>query len=138
MLQKQSADSKGFTLLELMVVTAIIGLLAAIAIPNFIAYRNKAFCSAVESDANGIEAALADYFAIGSNIKTPALSELYQGKGYPMSGKGSKINTATITGINPNIGITITATDGARRCPLEYQDSSDDWDGSYVYTKRIQ
>ena len=34
--------SKGFTLVEIMIVVAIIGLLAAIAIPNFIKARNQA------------------------------------------------------------------------------------------------
>ncbi len=58
----RKTNNKGFTLIELMIVIAIIGILAAIAIPNFIAYRNKSFCSRAESDANTIAAAIADYF----------------------------------------------------------------------------
>ncbi len=60
-------NEKGFTLIELMIVIAIIGILAAIAIPNFIAYRDKAFCSSAESDAQAIAGGLADYFAIPAN-----------------------------------------------------------------------
>ncbi len=43
-------NKKGFTLIELMIVIAIIGILAAIAIPQFAKYRTKAYNSAALSD----------------------------------------------------------------------------------------
>jgi type IV pilus assembly protein PilA len=68
MLQKLRGNSQGFTLIELMIVIAIIGILAAIAIPNFISYRDKAFCSRAESDGQSVLAALASYFSEPQNV----------------------------------------------------------------------
>ena len=124
MFQKMRGNKKGFTLIELMIVIAIIGILAAIAIPNFIAYRNKAFCSAAESDAKSIAADIADYFAIPAHTDITTTDV-----GYTASGT----NTFTITSADPSVNITITVTDGSGRCPDDYQGASAEWTGG-VYT----
>ena len=48
-------NAKGFTLIELMIVVAIIGILAAIAIPNFIRYQLRSKTSEAKTNIGGIK-----------------------------------------------------------------------------------
>jgi len=56
-------NNKGFTLIELMIVVAIIGVLAAIAIPNFLNYQCKAKQSEAKSSLGTIRTAQEAYYA---------------------------------------------------------------------------
>ena len=67
-------NSKGFTLIELMIVVAIIGILAAIAIPNFLTYQCKARQAEAKTNLGSLrvsqEAYYAEYdtYSVRSNI----------------------------------------------------------------------
>ena len=63
MIQKMQKSNKGFTLIELMIVVAIIGILAAIAIPNFIRFQLKSKSSEGKVNLAAIRTAEEGYMA---------------------------------------------------------------------------
>jgi prepilin-type N-terminal cleavage/methylation domain-containing protein len=69
MLKKLNKDRGGFTLVEIMIVVAIIALLAAIAVPGFLRARKRSQATRVLNDLRMIDAAV-DQYAIETNRAT--------------------------------------------------------------------
>ena len=94
-------DEKGFTLIELMIVIAIIGILAAIAIPQFSAYRNRAFNAASLADFKNAVTAQEAYFVD---------FQVYGGTtGDAITGDGSNV-LENRYGVEISNGVTLTLT----------------------------
>jgi type IV pilus assembly protein PilA len=95
--------NEGFTLVEILIIIVIIGLLAVIAIPQFISYRSRAIDAQLKSDLRNAAVAVESYFAKWSSY--PASVAQIQGYGFqPTDGV-----TLTITVVTPN-SYSITAT----------------------------
>jgi len=69
MLNKLNKRRGGFTLVEIMIVVAIIALLAAIAVPGFLRARKRSQASRILNDLRLIDAAV-DQYAIETNRRT--------------------------------------------------------------------
>ncbi|HEB72100.1 MAG TPA: prepilin-type N-terminal cleavage/methylation domain-containing protein [Nitrospirae bacterium] len=98
------SKKEGFTLVELLIVVAIIGILAAIAIPQFAAYREKAYCSAIKSDLANLAISEEAYFT-DNNVYTATVATIITA-GFAQS---TNVNLA-ITAAAPTVSWTATGT----------------------------
>jgi type IV pilus assembly protein PilA len=99
---------KGFTILELMIVIAIIGILAAIAIPNFIRYKNNAADISAQSTAKNAFTAALVYLSDNPNKEWSDLTDTMLAEGgfrdtenvitTKLSGAGSVITSTPVGG----------------------------------------
>jgi prepilin-type N-terminal cleavage/methylation domain-containing protein len=99
---KGLSGQKGFSLIELMIVIAIIGVLAAIAIPQFDAYRKRSFDSAAKADARNLATAVEAYY-VDLNTYVTSLASL-TGSSYAFMQSANVV--VGVTGGSENYTIT--------------------------------
>jgi len=113
-------QTKGFSLIELMIVISIIGILAAIAIPQFSSMKIRAYNSTAASDLKNFSTKVQAFFTSASE--------------YPnvVSGSGPQVITLTNGSLNitvqpsAHVSVILDNTNvAAKRCMLAKHDSGD-------------
>ena len=102
-------NKKGFTLIELMIVVAIIGILAAIAIPNFLNYQCKSKQSEAKTNLGAIATSMESYMAeFNHYVASADIAALGTNIGW--TSKGSPKYAYAVTSADTAASFTATAS----------------------------
>lgn len=97
--EKMNANrEKGFTLIELMIVIAIIGILAAIAIPQYVQYRKRGYSATLNQDCKNAYTSSVAYIVDNPTVSDITLNMLYSAGYNQTAGVTTSANSLTGTG----------------------------------------
>ncbi len=130
----------GFTLIEIMVVIAIIGTLAAISIPNYMSYIDRSEKSDAISDIRTIEIAISEYVLengeLPDSLDDVGLGDLKDPWGNPyeylridggdVKGKGKLRKDHSMVPVNTDYDLYSKGKDGKSQTPFTAKASQDD------------
>jgi general secretion pathway protein G len=144
-----NGSNKGYTLIELFIVIAIIGCLSAIALPNYLKYKNNARVAAAVADVRIIEKQISLYVfdnagQLPNNLSVlPNIGTLKDPWGNPyqylvINGgkpKGLRRNMSD-NPVNTDYDLYSLGKDGASKPQFKFKESQDDvvraYEGRYV------
>lgn len=116
--QQRKAASSGFTLVELMIVVAVIGILSAVALPQYLSARSRAEAGAKIGEAIGLakECALANATQFPETVAGLVCSGQSRAFGATWAGNANGIRCLNIT-VGTETSVTVrVGTDGALAC----------------------
>ena len=139
----------GFTLIEIMIAIAIVGTLAAIAIPNYISYKNRALITEAMEEMRRIETAITVYMAendeFPDSLNDVRLGNLKDPWGNPYEylrikggnkGLGELRKNRSLVPVNSDYDLYSKGKDGKSQTPFTAKSSQDDIvranDGGYL------